>query len=288
MNIEHHHIDLATAIPASGRIGVALGGGGARGLAHIVILEAFDELGIKPAMIAGTSIGAIAGWCYASGMPAREIHAEIAGRLRDRRAMISRIFEARVGRFVHLVSGRGNPMLVDLEVLLPRILPAGIAQNFEDLNIPLLVPATDFHARTQVVHRTGAILPAVAGSAAVPGLVRPVLHDSRVLVDGGAINPLPFDLLEDFTETVIAVDITGGVAGPAKALPDSWEAMFASIQILQGVIVQSKLARRAPDALIRPDVGGFKVLEFFKAPAIMRAAEPAKDELKRALERMFA
>jgi len=280
-------VDFATSIPAGNRVGLALGGGGARGLAHIAVLEAFDELGIKPSVIAGTSIGAILGWAYASGLPARALRHELLGRLRDKRGVVARIFEARVGRFVHLVSGRGNPMSVDAEVLLRLLLPPDLVPNFEDLAIPLAVVATDFHSRCEVVYRSGPILPAVAGSSAIPGLVRPVVHDGRVLVDGGAVNPLPFDQVEDNSDIIIAVDATRGANGAAKPVPDSWEAMFGALQILQGAVVQTKVARRAPDALIRPDVNDFRVLDFFKAGAILRAAEPTKEEVKRMLEKLL-
>lgn len=280
-------VDFATSIPAGNRVGLALGGGGARGLAHIAVLEAFDELGIKPSVIAGTSIGAILGWAYASGLPARALRHELLGRLRDKRGVVARIFEARVGRFVHLVSGRGNPMSVDAEVLLRLLLPPDLVPNFEDLQIPLAVVATDFHSRCEVVYRAGPILPAVAGSSAIPGLVRPVVHDGRVLVDGGAVNPLPFDQVEDNSDIIIAVDATRGANGAAKPVPDSWEAMFGALQILQGAVVQTKVARRAPDALIRPDVNDFRVLDFFKAGAILRAAEPTKEEVKRMLEKLL-
>jgi NTE family protein len=280
-------VDFATSIPAGNRIGLALGGGGARGIAHIAVLEAFDELGVKPAVIAGTSIGAILGWAYASGLPARALRQELLGRLRDKRGVVARIFEARVGRFVHLVSGRGNPMSVDAEVLLRLLMPPNLVPTFEELPIPLAVVATDFHARCEMVFRSGPILPAVAGSAAVPGLVRPVVHGGRVLIDGGAINPLPFDQVEDNSDVIIAVDVTRGATDADKPVPDSWETMFASLQILQGTIVQAKVARRAPDALIRPDVNQFRVLDFFKAGAILRAAEPTKEEVKRMLEKLL-
>ncbi|MFC5066667.1 patatin-like phospholipase family protein [Flaviflagellibacter deserti] len=278
-------LERASSTP---RIAVALGGGGARGLAHVLVLEALDELGIRPAAIAGTSIGAIFGWAYASGLPAKTIRNDFIGKLKDRRKIIARLFEARVGRFTRLVAGGGNPMLIDAEVLLPLLMPEGLTMRFEDLEIPLSVVATDFHARCEAVFRTGPIQPAVAGSAAIPGLIRPVVHEGRVLIDGGAVNPLPFDLLFDHGDVVVAADVIGGLPVPTKPVPDPWEAMFGSLQILQSVIAQSKIARRPPDITIRPPVGIYRVLDFFKAPAILKAGEPCKDELKRALEKVLA
>ena len=269
------------------RIGLALGGGGARGLAHILILECLDELGIRPSVLAGTSIGAVIGWAYASGVPGKDIRRDLLLKLKDRRKVLARLFEARVGRFTRLVSGGGNPMLVDAEVLLPLFMPEGTLLHFEDLPIPFVVVATDFHARSEAVFRSGPIQPAVAGSAAIPGIIRPVLHERRVLIDGGAINPLPFDAVESESDIVIAVDVIGGLPVPTKPVPDPWEAMFGSLQILQSAIAQSKIARRPPEVLIRPPVGGYRVLDFFKAPAILKAGEGCKDELKRSLERVL-
>lgn len=275
------------SVRAEPRIGLALGGGGARGLSHILILECLDELGVRPTVIAGTSIGAVIGWAYASGLPAREIRKDVVLRLKDRRKIIARLFEARVGRFTRLVSGGGNPMLIDGEALLPLFMPDGVALHFESLAVPFRVVATDFHGRTEAVFRSGPVQPAVAGSAAIPGLIRPVLHEGRVLIDGGAINPLPFDVIEQECDVVVAVDVIGGLTVPTKPVPDPWEAMFGSLQILQNTIAQAKIARRPPDVLIRPKVGGYRVLDFFKVQAILKAGEPCKDELKRALEKVL-
>jgi NTE family protein len=275
------------SVRTEARIGLALGGGGARGLAHILILECFDELGIRPAVMAGTSIGAVIGWAYASGVPAKDIRKDALLKLKDRRKIIARLFEARVGRFTRLVSGGGNPMLIDGEALLPLFMPDGVALHFENLTIPFSVVATDFHGRCEAVFRSGPLQPAVAGSAAIPGLVRPVLHEGRVLIDGGAINPLPFDVIEGECDIVVAVDVIGGLPVPTKPVPDPWEAMFGSLQILQSTIAQSKIARRPPDVLIRPKVGGYRVLDFVKAQGILKAGEPCKDDLKKALEKVL-
>src|SRR5579871_2636661 len=90
--------------PHSPAIGLALGGGGARGLAHIVLLEAFDELGIRPSIIAGTSMGAIVGAAYAAGLTGREIRAHSILKLRKRSETMARLLRARVGRFAEMFS----------------------------------------------------------------------------------------------------------------------------------------------------------------------------------------
>ena len=267
------------------RIGLALGGGGARGMAHILVCEVFDELGVKPALIAGTSIGAMVGAAYAAGMSARAIRAHAADVLRDRATLMAALIGARAGRLADVLSGFGNPFLIDAEKFLDRLWPAAVPDRFEDLALPLTVIATDYDRRAEAVFQSGPLLPAVAGSIAIPGLVRPVRHGACVLVDGGAVNPLPFDHLIGRADVVVAVDVTGGPTLPAGRAPSSFATMFGTLQIMQAAIVAAKLKIYRPEIVVRPPVDRFRVLDFFDARAILAAAEPAKDEVKRELER---
>jgi NTE family protein len=118
---------------------------------------------------------------------------------------------------------------------------------------------------------------------AIPGLIRPVEVDGRVLVDGGAVNPLPYDLLFDHADIVVAVDVTFGGGSRERGIPTPFESMFGSAQIMQGAITAQKLKMRPPDILVRPAVEQFGVLDFFRVGQILRAAEGAKEELKRKL-----
>ena len=93
--------------PQTGGIGLALGAGGARGIAHVVVLEAFDELGIRPAAIAGTSIGAILGAAYAAGLSGRELRGQLLKVLGRRHRALSLLFDARVGRFTQVLCAAG-------------------------------------------------------------------------------------------------------------------------------------------------------------------------------------
>ena len=267
-------------------IALALGAGGARGLAHIAALEVFDELGIKPAVIAGTSMGAVIGAAYAAGVSARDIRAHAEGFLRDRSVIMAALVEARIGRLADLVA-RGNPLLIDGERFLDRMWPEAVPDRFEDLALPLLVVATDYDGRAEAVFHEGPLLPAVAGSMAIPGLVRPVRHGERVLVDGGAINPLPFDNLIGRADLLVAVDVTGGPSPHPTRAPGGFETMFGTLQIMQGAIVEAKLKLYRPEIVVRPAVDRFRVLDFFQARAILAAAEPAKDALKREVARHF-
>jgi NTE family protein len=268
---------------SSPSVAVALGGGGARGIAHIVILEILDELGVRPVALSGTSIGAIIGAAYASGIEARDLRAHTLAVMRNRSEVMGKLLRARVGRFTDIVlRGFANPVLLDAELFLEMFWPDSVPQRFEDLAIPLHVVTTDFHDRREAIFSTGLLAPAVAGSMAIPGLIRPVEAEGRVLIDGGAVNPLPYDVLFGAADVVIAVDVTFG--GPrGRRNPTPFEAMFGAAQIMQGAITAQKLKLRAPDILLRPMVEQFRVLDFFRAAQILRAAEPSKDEIKRAL-----
>jgi NTE family protein len=265
-------------------VGIALGGGGARGLGHILALEALDEMGIAPIAISGTSIGAIIGAAYAAGIEAKELRAYAQRALRNRGEVMSKLLRARVGRFADLVfRGRGNPVLLDGEICLDLFWPEAVPDFFEELAVPLHVVATDFHNRREVVLTEGALGSAVAGSMALPGLMKPVDVGGRVLIDGGAVNPLPYDVLFDHADIVIAVDVTFGGRSRDRRIPTPFESMFGAAQIMQGAITAQKLKMRPPDILVRPGVEQFAVLDFLRVGQILRAAEGAKDELKRKL-----
>ncbi len=261
-------------------IALALGGGGARGLAHIAMLEAFDEIGVKPIVIAGSSIGAAIGAAYAAGMAAKAMRRYAIDLVHDRAEVFRRLVAARAGGLADLLPTRlRNPMLLDAEAFCRLFLPDRIPHAFEQLNIPLLIPTTDFYARSEVLFDAGPLRSAIAASMAIPGLLRPVEVDGRILVDGGAVNPLPFDHLRGRADVIVAVDTSIGPTAP-RGIPEPWDALFSTIQLMGQTIVAEKLKAGAPDIVIRPNVGTFRLLDFLQASAILRAAEPAKAELK--------
>lgn len=268
-------------------VALALGSGGARGLAHIAVLEALDELEIKPVAIAGTSIGALAGAAYASGKSGKEIHKFAADLLRDSGKFMRRLFALQFGqmrgRFGDLLRLNGAPMQADAVAMAEEFLSDFLPATFEDLKIPLKVVATDFWAREEVVFSSGPLLPALAASMAIPGVARPVEFADRVLVDGGTMNPLPFDLLRADADIVITVDLTRNMERKTKALPTAFESVFMGYYIMSQAIVAEKLKSSAPDILLRPKVHSFGAFDFFRATPILRAAEPIKEELKRKL-----
>lgn len=270
---------------ANRRVALALGAGGARGIAHIVLLEALDELGLKPGLIVGASMGAIIGAVYAAGLSGADLRRHVFLTLRRRQQVLARLLEARVGRFADILTrGLANPVMVDAERMLSLFWPADMPTRFEDLKVPLLVVTTDFFAHDELVIGSGALASAVAGSMAIPGLVRPVQRDGRVLIDGGAVNPLPYDLASGEGTIVIASDVTGGPLSPASGMPTPFEATFGAAQIMQIAITSKMLKAQPPDLLVRLPIQDFRALDFFRFAEILRVAESAKDGLKREIE----
>jgi len=265
-------------------VSLALGGGGARGLAHIVVLEALDDLGIVPTSIAGTSMGAIIGAAYAAGSSGKELRRHALATFRDRADVMARLFQARVGKLADLWSqGFGNPLQVDGEVVLQRFLPRPLPPSFADLSIPFVAVSTDFYGKTRYAAHEGPLSPAVAASMALPWLVRSVRLNGRFLVDGGATDPLPVRDADEEADIVIAVDVTGCFATPEETRPPGpMEAMLGMSLIMQSALTEARMAHASKRiALLRPAVQDFKILDFFAARAILAAAEPLRDQVRR-------
>jgi NTE family protein len=265
-------------------VAVGLGGGGARGIAHIALLEAIDELGLRVTAVAGCSMGAIVGAAYASGLTGADLRAHTLNILRDRSNVMGRLLKARVGRFLDVFAGRGiNPVLIDGEIVLDHFWPEAVPDRFEELAVPFSAVATNFLARSEVMFDSGPLTPAVAASMAIPGLVRPVEINGQIFVDGGAVNPLPYLHLFGRADVVIGCDVTGGPVANSHAIPYPVEATFGAAQIMMATITNLMLKERPPDILVRPPVDHFRALDFFRAAQILAAAEGAKDEIKRGL-----
>lgn len=270
-------------------IALALGGGGARGLAHILVLEAFEELGIKPARIAGTSIGALYGAAFASGLAAAHIRALTEETLSSRFDVIRQLIAARsdpVRKLLRVLPLRSA--LLDPEAVLDLVLPKGVKARFEDLAIPLQVVATDLVSQTAFVMDQGDLRSAVAASIAIPILFQPVRREGRVLLDGGLVNPLPYDLIAGTADVTIAIDV-GGASREARlaTTPSILEISVHSIQIIQKSITRERMRHVQPDIYIDVDLDQFGALDFLKVKDILAAAQPMKEQLKRQLGRVL-
>jgi len=271
-------------------IALALGGGGARGLAHIPMLEVFDELGLKPKVIAGTSIGAVFGAAYASGLSAKLIRAHAEEALSQRFDIARQLLSARAEPVIKILNFLPlRSALLKPESLLELMLPSSVARDFSLLNIPLKIVATDYYGQEQTILSEGSLRTAVAASMALPALFTPVTINGRMLMDGGLTNPLPFDVLRGEADITIAIDVSGAPVMPGKRPhPSAFAMLMASSQIMQRTIVRQKLMVAQPDIYIDVEVDTYYVLDFHRFKDIMAAAAPAKERLRRQLERVLS
>jgi len=268
---------------------LALGSGGARGLAHIAVIEALDAMGVKPVAIAGTSIGALVGAAYAAGMTGKEIRHHVLTVAHRSGEFRRRLMKARAGTLAHFLSGAfSQATQLDAEKFVAQFMPDGVPEDFSSLPIPLTVVATDLHRRAEAPLRSGPLHPALAASIAIPGLFRPVVIDGRVLIDGGTTNPLPYDRLTGLADVVVAVDVFGIPAAGRDDMPSTWEAVTTTILVMGSAILAAKLAHAGPDLLIRPNVTIFRTLDFAQASAILRVADGIKAEVTGKLGMLIA
>jgi len=266
---------------------LALGAGGARGLAHIAVIEALEEMGVAPVAIAGSSIGAVIGAGYAAGLKARAMRRSLLAMAHSRSEVMRRVMDARATSWTEILgAGFGNPFVMNASKFYDTLLGDLLPDDFSDLTIPLTVVTTDLHAREVLLFTKGPLKPAVSASMAVPGLVQAVEADGRVLVDGGVTDPLPFGCLRGKADLILAVDVSGGVEERGGVL-DPWSNLMTTISVMSHTIVQHKLKEGSPDLVVRPPVGIFRMLDFFQASAILRAAEPIKSELKEKLSALL-
>jgi NTE family protein len=268
---------------------LALGSGGARGLAHVAVIEALDDIGVKPVVIAGTSTGALIGAAYAAGMSGKDIRHHVLAIAHNPRDTRRRLLASRAGKLSDLLSGAfSQATQMDAEKFCAQFLPDAVPVDFSALAIPLIVVATDLHRRQEAALTAGPLRAALAASIAFPGLFRPVNVDSRVMVDGGATNPLPFDQLFGRADVIVAVDVFGAAAPERSDMPGAWESVFTTLNIMGSTIVAAKHTHRPPDLVLRPNVAIFRTLDFYQATAILRAADVVKSEVKQKLGKLLS
>ena len=268
--------------PANGRIGLALGAGGANGLAHIAMLEVLDRMKLRPHRIAGSSIGAVIGAMYASGMSAAKIR-ELVEQffVSGDTGLMRKLISDQAMNWLELVELEvGNGGLLDSQRILSHFYDSISAKTFADLEVRLDIVASNLWGMEQVVLNDGALLPAVTASMAIPGIFEPVEMDGNVLIDGGAVNPVPWDLLFDDCDIVIGIDVSGVRSRPESRETGYFEILFNSIKVMQNAIIAEKTRHRAPDILIAPQIKDIRALEFYNAAAVFEQAAPAQKQLE--------
>jgi NTE family protein len=237
-------------------IGLALGGGFARGIAHVGVLKALEEENIPIKFVAGTSVGALIGAAYCSGVTIAELE-EIATRVRFKhfaRWTLSRYGFASNQRMIGFLSS---------------ILKV---KTFEELRIPLAVTATDFATGEGAVFHSGPLIDTVRASCAYPGMFLPVKIRGRLLVDGMLAHAVPTNPLREMgAERVLAVHLKGrwtnGNGGP-RHLFDVIGQCFAIAQEMNCGVWQ-----KAADLVLEPDVNGYKYDDFEHSQDLIRAGE---------------
>jgi NTE family protein len=291
------------------RLGLALGSGAARGLAHIGVIRALQERHIPIDCVAGTSIGALIGAAYCAG--------NLDALARD----FNSFDWKRVASLLDPVFPRSG--LIDGQKVAAFLRTYVPFRNIEDLPLPFCAVATDMLTGDEVVLSRGDVIEAVRASIAVPGMLTPVRSNGRLLVDGGLVNPVPVnttramgaesvvavDLNHDFVEKRLArllpsagsqsnergasrlLDALQSVSSPAAAQLSAWlhrepapgiiDVLMGSLTIMQARITEANLARDRPDLLIRPPLGDVRFMDFDRAAATIASGyETARNDLQ--------
>lgn len=245
-------------------IGLVLGGGGARGFAHIGALRAIAEAGLEPEAIAGCSMGSIIGALFAAGHGADDL--------------VEMAREFTLARFLDFGQRGGIVAGDSLAAYLQEKLP----ETFDDLAIPLLVTTVDIQTGELVVLREGPLVPALRASSAIPGLLSPARLDGRVFVDGGVLDNLPVDIIGTATlAPVVAVDVSPAVDRTIdfgeddawwERLASTWrrdqralvvEVLIKASELTQNLNTELRLALHPPAVLVRADLANDLGIESF-------------------------
>lgn len=288
------------------KLGLALGGGSARGWAHIGVIQELEKIGIQPDIVCGTSIGALVGAAYAGG------------KLDQLNQWVLGLTMTDVMSFMDLTVNGG--------VLKGERLMDFFRKNFldcpiEDLNIPFAAVATALHTGAEVWLQQGSTLKAIRASIALPGLFAPVWHEGRLLVDGGLVNPVPVSLLRAMgADVLIAVDLSSDTLGRHLApvpdetmrpsspglewmrkmktdfgfsasdpsadqrLPSVFDVIASSVNIMQVRITRSRMAGEPPDIIVTPRLAHLGLLEFHQAATAIQAGRQAVKAIVPALQ----
>ncbi len=159
--------------------------------------------------------------------------------------------------------------------------------KFEELKVPLKIVATDYWKKEEVVFDKGELIQPIKASYSLPGLFTPVKIKNRILIDGGAVNPLPFDLIKSQCDITIAIDVTAFKAHNESEIPPTFDSVFTTYQTMQNSIIKERLKYIKPDICIKPEIYDVRVLDFIKAESILKQAQPAKEELKKKLSQII-
>ncbi|WP_328801580.1 patatin-like phospholipase family protein [Paenibacillus sp. LX16] len=252
------------------KVGLVLGGGAVRGLAHLGVLRAFERHGIQVDCIVGTSMGGIVGGLYAAGVPTDALLDCIKNTPKYRLLDIGIRHRGLIG---------GNSMNTVVNELLQQY--GQHTQKIEDLLIRFEAVSIDLLEGKQFIFEQGDLVTALRATMAFPGLFAPVMHEGKMLVDGGVLNNLPVEEMSREADClVIAVDVARG--HEKKPPRNMVEVVYRSYSLMTAERKHNSL--RLADAVIRPEVGHIAAFDFTKWPECVEAGEEAAkcimDELK--------
>jgi len=294
------------AAPDRPRIGLVLGGGGARGGAHLGVLEVLEDMRIPVDCIAGTSMGALVGGAYASGISPGEMRAKIEktdwsamfddSASRDlqnlrRREMDDRFFSGlEFGVTPDGLKYREGAIAGEkIKLFFAELVNADVGEkNIEQLSLPLTLIATDIVTGERVAMRSGNLTSAMRASMSVPGAIAPIVREGHKLVDGGLVDNVPIQEVRDrcHADIVIAVNV-GSPMLTEKQVSGAVSVVGQMVNLLTEQNVSKSLALLTPrDVYMRPELGSISAMDFgrqIEAAAIGRAAALAQAEKLRAL-----
>lgn len=287
------------------RIGLALGSGSARGWAHIGVIRALEQAGIKPDIVCGTSVGALVGAAYA------------AGELDRLEAWVRKLGVGDVLAFMDVSLSGG---VLKGERLVEFLRRNVVDRSIEELPTPFAAVATLLHTGAEVWLRSGSTVEAVRASIALPGLFSPVFHDDSLLVDGGLVNPVPVSVaLAMGADLVIAVDLGSDILGrhlrsevaesaasddgdwrsklrgnlgrllPSRSadepkMPFLLDVLASSINIMQVRIARSRMAGEPPDLVVAPRLSHLGMLDFHRADEAIKEGQASVERVRHQLE----
>ncbi len=288
------------------RIGLVLGGGGARGIAHLGVLRVLEEMRVPIACIAGTSMGSLVGGIYATGMPVDEMERRVAAIRWDdlftddpprrekpffaKRDDYENLFDLELGqRGARLLLPPGSTGGYKFEFLLREMMAqaGNFAEwDFDKLPIPFRVMATDIEHGRSKQFRYGDLVKAMRASMSVPGAIAPVEIAGTLYVDGGLLQNLPVQAARDAcADVVIAVNVGSGLL-PREELDSALGISLQMINVMMEQNVRASIASLgADDILIEPDLGNFSAVDFEQATSLIPVGEAAAraqaDKLRR-------
>jgi NTE family protein len=252
------------------RLGLALGGGGAKGLAHIGFLEILDELKITPSIISGTSMGAMLGAMYCSGLKATEIE-----------MIYKKLSLLEMGKMIDFAIPAIHGLAKGDKI--SRFLNKDIGlTTFENLNIPLKIITTDYWNKKQIILNSGDLVKAIRASISIPGIFEPTRHLGKILTDGGAVNPVPYDVIRDDCDVLVAIDVTGRQQPESSSdeMPSIFESIMNSFHIMETALMENKLAKSKPDFLYQPDIVNVRIIDYTHYDDVIKYSQPEIDRFR--------